>query len=174
MTGQCEPHEIGPGCCAAKRGHRTAIDAARFTFVAEGTHHDWSGRPTMTKAFGYFTVTGEDRDHDTFHTGSFEAPAGSPIAEAAHQVAADSVLQAQIAAILRESVGRCLCTESGTCPALDTDHLLLALCRATRGHPAAPTAPGRGLSDRRQAGHLLTDGCPLDCMAPHLSSQAFN
>jgi hypothetical protein len=174
MTEHCEPHEIARPRCAAERGDSADIDAADFTFVAEDSHHDRNGQPTMTKAFGYFTVTDEERGHDTFRTGSFETPAGSPVSRAAHQAAADAALQAHIAAILRENVGRCLCTDVGTCPALDPDHLLLALCRATRGHSATSAAPAPGPSDRPQVGHLLTDGCPLGCLAPYLSGQAFN
>lgn len=146
MTEHCEPHEIARGRCAAGRGDIADIDAADFTFVAEDGHHDRNGQPTMTKAFGYFTVTDEERGHDTFRTGSFETPAGSPVSRAAHQAAADAALQAHIAAILRENVGRCLCTDVGTCPALDPDHLLLALCRATRGHSATSAAPAPGPS----------------------------
>lgn len=156
-----------PASCPAQHG--IDINAADFTFVA--LHHPGAkGRPARTEAFACFKASGQDHDA-LLHTASFEVPPSSAVAQAARHAAAHLDIQARIAAILRRNVNCCPCQpDNGTCPALDSEHLLLALCRVTRPQPGTEsnTVPGRPTE------HPITAECLLDCLAPHLSAHALN
>lgn len=158
-----------PAKCPGRQGTSIDIDAASFTFVAQD-RSGGRGRPALTEAFGYFHAPGQAHDV-VLRTGSFEVPANSAVAKAARHAAAHFDVQAQIAAILRSNVNCCRCTPAdGACPALDTEHLMLAVCRVTRPQPttehaAVSSAPGE---------HPVTADCSLECLAPHLSAYALN
>jgi hypothetical protein len=96
-----------PGC-PAWQGKGTEISTAGFTLVVQDCERGSDGRPTATEIFGYFQLPEQDAD-DLLQTASIVVPAGSPIAQMAHQISAspDGTLAQQAGAMLRGNVAGC-------------------------------------------------------------------
>lgn len=125
MTGPAPPLS-----CPAREGNGADINSAKLVLIVEDCVTGADGRPTVTEAFGYFRLPGQEHDEDVLLAGGLEVPVGSPIAQIAHRVAASRRRTRRAAALLRDYVARCPCTARDECSALTEISLLRALERA--------------------------------------------